>query len=90
MARFPDAVQILDYYHMCENVYNYAKYLYLSDQQKIKVWAESLIKHIEEGETDKAPNLIPVTGESKLPTGVVNLPVYLANNRYRMNYKDAN
>lgn len=84
---FPDAVQILDYYHMCENVYNYAKYLYLSDEQKMKVWAESLIKHIEEGEIDKALSLIPVTGESKLPTGVVNLPVYLANNRNRMNYK---
>ncbi len=84
---FPDAVQILDYYHMCENVYNYAKYLYPSDEQKKIVWAESVKKHIEEGEIDEALSLIPVTGESKLPTGVVNLPVYLANNRNRMNYK---
>ena len=84
---FPDAVQVLDYYHMCENVYGYSKYLYPSDDQKMKVWAESVIAHIEDGEIDKALASIPVAGEAKLPTGVPNLFVYLTNNRNRMNYK---
>jgi hypothetical protein len=84
---FPDAVQILDYYHMCENVYNYAKYLYPSDDQEMTVWAESVIAHIEEGEIDEALASIPVIGEAKLPVGVPNLLVYLTNNRTRMNYK---
>lgn len=84
---FPDAVQILDYYHMCENVYNYAKYLHPLDEQAKIIWAESVKKHIEEGEIDKALSLIPVTDDAKLPTGVVNLPVYLGNNRNRMYYK---
>ena len=84
---FPDAVQILDYYHMCENVYNYAKYLYPSDDQEMTVWAESVIAHIEEGEIDEALASIPVIGTAKLPVGVPNLLVYLTNNRTRMNYK---
>ncbi len=25
---FPDAIQVLDYYHMCENVYSYARYFH--------------------------------------------------------------
>lgn len=85
---FPDAVQVLDYYHMCENVYSYAKYLYPSDEQKMKVWAESVIAHIEKDEIDKALASIPTTGsEAKLPIGVPNLFVYLTNNRNRMYYK---
>ncbi len=85
---FPDAVQVLDYYHMCENVYGYAKYLYPSDEQKMKLWAESVISHIEEGEIDNALASIPVTGETKLPPGVPNLFVYLTNNRNRMYYNE--
>jgi hypothetical protein len=84
---FPDAVQVLDYYHMCENAYSYAKYLYPSDEQKMKVWAESIIAHIEDGEIDKALGSIPVNDETKLPIGVPNLFVYLTNNRNRMHYK---
>lgn len=84
---FPDAVQVLDYYHMCENVYSYAKYLFPSDDHKMKVWAKSMIAQIEEGQIDKALASIPVTTESKLPAGVPNLLVYLTNNRNRMNYK---
>jgi len=40
---FPDAIQVLDYYHLCENVYNYAKYLYPSDKVHMTQWAESTI-----------------------------------------------
>ena len=83
---FPDAVQILDYYHMCENVYRYAKYLYPYDDQKMKGWAESMIAQIEQGEVDKALASIPSVDESRLPAGVPNLPTYLSNNRGRMNY----
>ena len=85
---FPDAVQVLDYYHMCENVYGYAKYLYPSNDQKMKVWAESVIAHIENGRIDKALASISVAGSgAKLPIGVPNLFVYLTNNRHRIHYK---
>lgn len=84
---FPDAIQVLDYYHMCENVYNYAKYLYPSDDSRIKGWAESMIAKIEKGDLDGALASIPLAHEAKLPAGVPNLHTYLSNNRNRMNYK---
>lgn len=84
---FPDAIQILDYYHMCENVYNYAKYLYPSDDTRIKGWAETMITKIEKGDLDGALACIPASQEGKLPAGVPNLHTYLWNNRNRMKYK---
>lgn len=84
---FPDAVQVLDYYHMCENVYSYAKYLYSSDNQRIKGWAEGMITKIENGDIDGAITSIPTETGSKLPAGVPNLCTYLSNNRHRMSYK---
>lgn len=41
---FPDAECILDYYHLKENVYNYAKALHPADEQKSHAWAETVMK----------------------------------------------
>jgi len=84
---FPDAIQVLDYYHLCENVYNYAKYLYPSDRIHMTQWAESTITKIEKGELNEALASIPATIDTKLPIGVPNLRNYLTNNRNRMNYR---
>lgn len=85
---FPDAVQVLDYYHMSENVHDYAKYLYPSDEAEMKQWASIVITNIESGKIDEALQMIPSTSQKKLPSGVPNLPVYLENNRNRMNYDE--
>jgi hypothetical protein len=29
---FPDALQILDFYHLAENIYSFGKYLFPGDQ----------------------------------------------------------
>jgi hypothetical protein len=85
---FPDAVQVLDYYHMSENVHAYARYLYPYDNAKLKAWAETIITSIEAGKIDEALEAIPPTDESKLPSGVPKLYRYLTYNRNRMNYKE--
>lgn len=85
---FPDAIQVLDYYHMCENVHDYAKYIYPSDDLRRKGWAESIITKIEKGDLSGALASIPAVREVKLPAGVPNLSAYLSNNRKRMNYND--
>jgi transposase-like protein len=82
---FPDAIQVLDYYHLSENVYNYAKYLYPSDNLHMTQWAKDIIAKIEKGELDEALATIPAV-YTKLPAGVTNLRNYLSNNRKRMNY----
>lgn len=84
---FPDAVQVLDYYHMCENIYAYAKYLYPADDLRIKRWAVSMIAKIEKGDLEEALASIPAAYDAKLPPGVPNLHTYLSNNRNRMDYK---
>jgi hypothetical protein len=37
---FPDAVQILDFYHLSENIYNYAKAIFPNNEEERKRWAE--------------------------------------------------
>ena len=40
---FPDAQQILDFYHLCENVYTFAKDIFNMDESLYKPWAISKI-----------------------------------------------
>jgi hypothetical protein len=81
---FPDAVQILDLYHLKENVYAFSKHV-ASDATKVVSLAESIIDKIENHyAVDEALALIPMV--ENLPQGVPNLRTYLENNRTRMNY----
>jgi hypothetical protein len=43
---FPDAIQILDLFHLCENTYNYAKAIFKNDESKYKPWAENVIEKL--------------------------------------------
>lgn len=85
---FPDAVQILDYYHMAENVSNFSKYLYSDNEVKAKGWRKEVMTKIETGELDKVLKDLPDLTGKKLPINVPNLKIYLENNRNRMNYAD--
>ena len=81
---FPDAVQILDLYHLKENIYSYAKHKYNQDNAKYTAWAEAVIQKVEDGRVDEV--WIELPDKEKLPTGVVNLKTYLTNNRDRIDY----
>ena len=72
---FPDAVQILDLYHLKENVYTYAKNKFQHNEKEYVPWAEQFIAKIENGKGVEALRLLPET--EKLPPGVVNLRTYL-------------
>jgi hypothetical protein len=41
---FPDALQILDFYHLAENIYSFGKYLFPGDPKQYTPWAEELIE----------------------------------------------
>lgn len=83
---FPDAIQILDLYHLKENIYTYAKYLY-EDEKEYTKYAETLINWIEQGKKDKALKKVKKEKiNKKLPTGVVNLETYLNNNYEKIDY----
>jgi hypothetical protein len=84
---FPDAVQILDLYHLKENIYGYAKYLYKDNPQKYVPWAEQVIDKVVSGSVDDALGMMPALPD-KMPPGVVNLRTYIENNREKINYPE--
>ena len=81
---FPDAVQILDLYHLKENVYTYAKHKFTQDEKKYVPWAEHVITLLEKGNADAVLELLPI--EEKLPANIVNLRTYISNNIDRIDY----
>ena len=79
---------ILDYYHMSENVYNYARYLYPDSDIECKKWADTVITKIKEGNVAEVINELPEHKGSELPCGVPNLRTYLKNNKDKMSYNE--
>jgi hypothetical protein len=84
---FPDAVQILDFYHLSENTHNYAKALYPEDEVRRKKWVKQVLDLITEGKIEEAIKFIEEKKEEKIPDYVVNLSTYFKNNQGRINYK---
>lgn len=84
---FPDAVQILDYYHLSENVHSFAKYQYPDNEIKMKGWAKGLLDKIDKGLVDEVLESLPDMAGVKLPAQVPNLKVYIENNRGRIDYR---
>ena len=83
---FPDAQQILDYFHLCENVTTFAKHLFNMNEAKYRPWAESVCKRLKESKyrivleeleplKDKVPGNCPV-----------NLYGYISNNVNNIDY----
>jgi hypothetical protein len=84
---FPDAIQILDLYHLCENIYNYAKAIYKNDESKYKPWSEEVIKKVRESKTEEVLVILKKLKNRKIPKGVVNLYTYITNNIDKIDYK---
>ena len=85
---FPDAVQILDLFHLCENVYSYAKAIFKNDEAKYKSWSENIIKMLKDGEKSKVIQILKTLKNRKIPKNTVNLYTYVTNNIGRIDYKE--
>jgi len=83
---FPDAVQILDLYHLCENTYEYAKAIFKNDELQYKPWAEDMIEKLKSGKKSEVVKIIKKFQKRKLPNGTVNLPTYINNNLDKIDY----
>jgi hypothetical protein len=85
---FPDAVQILDFYHPAENVYSFGKYLYQGDAKQYTPWAEELIELLRNSRGEEAlRRLEPYKGKT-FPAGVVNPYTYIEHNRNKIDYAE--
>lgn len=85
---FPDAIRILDYYHMSENVYGYANHLFGEDIKKRDRWVKRILKKIKCGNAKKVIIELSKQDYESLPKGTPNLKTYLENNLDKIDYKD--
>lgn len=84
---FPDAVQILDLFHLCENTYSYAKGLFKNDESKYKPWADDITKKLKNSEFLEVLKILKRLKNRKLSKGVPNLYNYISNNINKIDYK---
>jgi len=83
---FPDALQILDYYHLCENVYTFAKHLHNMNEEKYKPWADDICKALKKSQSNKVLNELLPYKDKKPGLCPVNLYGYIENNLCSVDY----
>jgi len=83
---FPDAVQILDLFHLCENTYEYAKAIFKNDESRYKPWAEDIIDKFKNGKKGDVVDILNKLQKHKLPKGTANLLTYVINNIDKIDY----
>ncbi|GMO43691.1 MAG: hypothetical protein Ta2F_18890 [Termitinemataceae bacterium] len=84
---FPDAIQVLDYFHLVENINSYAKFLYGDDQKEYKPWAEKIIDHVNTGKIKELLETLEQYKDKKnRPDGIVNIYKYISDNRKKIDY----
>ena len=90
---FPNATQILDLFHLKENIMSFSQYIFKNKADEYIPWWKSVCKQIEEGKWKEVlakPEVAVYkdkdSEENKLRNGVVNLYSYIWNNRDYIDY----
>jgi hypothetical protein len=83
---FPDAQQILDYFHLCENVYTYAKALFNTDSLKYMPWAKRICDLLKKSQYKLVLQELEPVKDKSLNSCSVNLFGYLTNNIKNIDY----
>lgn len=86
---FPNATQILDLFHLKENVMKFAQYLFGNNESKYYPWWKSACKLLEDGKWDellKQPEVAEYQKNKDTPRGIPNLYQYIWNNRDVIDY----
>jgi len=85
---YPDAVQILDKFHLIENISEYAKIIFKDNKIKIKHFIDRTMDRILNKEFNLIYKELKKYKDTKIPTGVVNLATYIKNNEGKMDYRE--
>lgn len=83
---FPEATQILDKFHLIENIYEYANFIFNNNQKKVDKFKDKIIGFCYSGEYNLIIKELNKYKDIELPKTVCNLPVYLENNKDKINY----
>jgi hypothetical protein len=83
---FPDAQQILDFFHLSENVHTYAKHIFPFDDNNAKAWAKNACDQLKAGKHKEIIDMLRSTKNSLSESAPVNLIGYITNNRRNIDY----
>jgi len=84
---FPQAVQIVDWYHAAERIWEVAHAVYGEDSDLAVIWAEKRLTALWEGSIDKVLAAIePHADDEDQDDPARKAMVYFRNNRHRMRY----
>jgi hypothetical protein len=83
---FPDAQQILDFYHLCENVHTFSKALFNSDEAKYIPWAKDVCVCLKKSQHTSVLRELSPYKDKKLHGCLVNLHGYISNNLKNIDY----
>ena len=83
---FPDAIQILDKYHLIENINNYGEFIFNNDKNKVDKFKDKIIGYCYSNEYVKIEKELKKYQNIKTPNTVCNLPIYLENNKDKIDY----
>lgn len=85
---FPGAIQVLDFWHLCENVWKAAHELLFEEERNS--WAKKVTEHLRYGKIEEAILAIEAlpAGKSEQKEKKEVLLGYIRNNKERMNYPE--
>ncbi len=83
---FPEAIQILDKYHLIENIYDYGKVIFNENMKKVEKFKDKIIGYCYSKEYKLIKKELQKYKNIDIPKTVCNLPVYLENNKDKIDY----
>ena len=83
---FPEAIQILDKFHLIENIYDYGKFIFNEEMKKVENFKDKIIGYCYSREYKLIEKELKKYKDIKIPSTVCNLPIYLKNNKDKIDY----
>ena len=83
---FPEAIQILDKFHLIENIYEYGKFIFNDDMKKVEKFKDKIIGYCYSKEYKLIEKELKKYKDISIPKTVCNLPGYLENNKDKIEY----
>lgn len=83
---FPEAIQILDKFHLIENIYEYGKFIFNDDVKKVEKFKDKIIDYCYLNKYKLIQKELKKYKDSKIPKTICNLPVYLEHNKDKIDY----
>jgi hypothetical protein len=83
---YPDAQQILDFFHLKENISTFAKAAFDMDEKRYRPWSEKVAALFKASKTDEAIEKINALGKKRITKSEFDILGYIQNNINNIDY----